>query len=667
MPRHPELGSKENVTSSRAGVPSSHMTSFSFPSEFDSDDVSSGDMSSGGAAFDAAMLHGATFDAVISDATAFDMAAFDATASDATASDAASGRGAARLECARYARLLTALFDGESSTRDAALARAHLERCARCTQEWLGWKQTRAFLQSAPPPSVPPGLLTRILLFCRLSMLRHAALASAPDRRIATSGAQGLAEIVENELQPTSALPWRAPVGAKNADFMEADGDEDEAALRPIFHNDAVPPAQLRQAILDRTTGARQSDAPETGCGEMATRNSPPRRHSERLTPHEYSCGGSTRPARSLTAFAMHAARAMHRVAPLAGPAMLGWIAFSTYEPQVIPGLPPAQTTPGIVPTPGFSSHTRSNAVASQTPRALSTAATPDGHVAPKPANSAVPIIAPRVATAPQAATAPVAARAGVPLSNATPSVAIRAVAGTPRAALSRALDSTSSDSTSAPQANAAAHLASSAPARETQAGPSVRARTAAPRQVGFAVGDAGRRFGSSTAASLRIVPHVATATRQETPRTAATIPNARLAAFHPNGAPRASRATMRSSSRPAPRLAIARWKASFRLAPALSASPSALASPSTRATQGLNLLKVSSHAISERAQTLSWRPASRLAPSSGAFDDENDVAREGADDLRNDSDPQTLRDMMNEYSAALLDDGSDAAAPNAS
>ena len=660
MPRHPGPGSKESVTSSRASVPSSHMTFFSSDSEFDAGDVSSGDMSSG-AAFDAAMLHGATFDAVVSDATAFDIAAFDATAFDDE-----SGRGAGRDDCARYSRLLTALFDGESSTRDAALARAHLERCARCTQEWLGWMQTRAFLQSAPPPSVPPGLLTRILLFCRLSMLRHAA--SAQDGRIATSGALQSARIVENELEPiTPESPLRAPSGAKNAKSIEADPVESDASPRPLFQNDAAPPAQLRQAILDRTTGAPQSDARRTGSGKRATTSkSSAWRKSQRSAADEYSFGSFSRPA-----------RAMHRFAPLAVPAMLGWIAFSTYEPQLTSGVSPVQTTPGIALQPASPTRARSNDIASQKPRAASSAATLDSQHARKPANGAFSINnTPRVAITPPAATAPVPARTVVASSNGAPSVAVAAAAKTPRVVLNRA-----SDSTSAPRANAtgdaAARLMSSAPARQTQAeaAPSVRARTAAPRHVDFPAGDAGRQVASRQVASSpgafsRIFPHAA-ATREESPRTAATRPNARLAAFRPAGTLRVIPAAIRSSSRPGPqlgpRLAIVRWKASSRLAPALSASPSTPTSPSTRATQGLNLLKVSSHAISERAQTLSWRPATRLAPSSGASDDEDDFAREAADDSRNEGDPQTLRDMMNDYSAALLDDGSDSAVPNAS
>jgi hypothetical protein len=127
--------------------------------------------------------------------------------------------------CEFYAPLLTALFDGEASDNETRAARHHLARCLRCSHTWQQWNQTRYLLRSVPAPSPPVGLLTRVLLACRLS-----ALTRLPRN------------------------PQSAPPLATSADAW------DEIAHLPLggftWDDEMTPfaPSELQDAILRRTT-----------------------------------------------------------------------------------------------------------------------------------------------------------------------------------------------------------------------------------------------------------------------------------------------------------------------------------------------------------------------------------------------------------------------------
>ncbi len=210
--------------------------------------------------------------------------------------------------CDSYASLLTALFDGEASPAEAWAARAHLGQCVRCARMWFLWTRMRATLQSAPPPCVPAGLLARVLLACRLSLLHRALSQKSAPRRAASHHAPHDTPGIESTLMPSSL--------AEHA--LNAAPDKLETALGswPAAMDAPAAPAHLREAILRRTVGIPARPAPTT---------------SARSAPAPSAFAQFERTRHDFTARSIRASQRIARWAmPVAAPAMLVWMAMST-------------------------------------------------------------------------------------------------------------------------------------------------------------------------------------------------------------------------------------------------------------------------------------------------------------------------------------------------
>jgi len=132
-------------------------------------------------------------------------------------------------DCARYEAYLTALFDGEARPEEAQIARAHLAACDDCSFLWKQWDQARFLLSTTPPAPVPPTLLLRILMACRLLAL--------PRRR-----------------RVHDATPVRLPA-ARPMPILPAYSDD----MTPRPSREVPVPPDLMANILSRTTGASNS------------------------------------------------------------------------------------------------------------------------------------------------------------------------------------------------------------------------------------------------------------------------------------------------------------------------------------------------------------------------------------------------------------------------
>lgn len=136
-------------------------------------------------------------------------------------------------ECAQAQEFLTAAFDGEAGGEALAAAQRHLTQCPSCAQRWEQWESARILLRSLPVPAVPPSLLARVLLACRLLSARSGE--SSPP-------------FSSNDISARRVL----------TDYIEA--IEDEAMRASLTHIlTPVPvPTDLQRKILQATTGTSQ-------------------------------------------------------------------------------------------------------------------------------------------------------------------------------------------------------------------------------------------------------------------------------------------------------------------------------------------------------------------------------------------------------------------------
>ena len=138
-------------------------------------------------------------------------------------------------DCARLEAYVTALFDGEATPEEASVARAHLSACNDCTFLWKQWGQTRYLLNTTPTPVVPPGLLLRILMACRLLSLPRR-------RRVQDTAAL--------QLPVTQAMP-----------ILPAYADD----IAPRPSREVPVPPDLMANILSRTTLMTLPETIDTG------------------------------------------------------------------------------------------------------------------------------------------------------------------------------------------------------------------------------------------------------------------------------------------------------------------------------------------------------------------------------------------------------------------
>jgi Putative zinc-finger len=199
--------------------------------------------------------------------------------------------------CVPYEPLLTAFFDGEATAEEERAMRAHLDYCARCGAMWQQWQSTRSLLQSAPLPSIPSGLLARILMACRLSARRRKPHGVAP--REARWEAQDMHVLSSHRMAQMPHLAELSDV-APTSRPMPFPGMESQ----PV---PPVPP-HLRDQILRLTVGAAaEARTAETRAAE-----------ARRATTRQQSSSAAT--------VAAWGRRAMHRTAMMATPAIAIWL-----------------------------------------------------------------------------------------------------------------------------------------------------------------------------------------------------------------------------------------------------------------------------------------------------------------------------------------------------
>ncbi|MDQ3815053.1 MAG: zf-HC2 domain-containing protein [Armatimonadota bacterium] len=204
-------------------------------------------------------------------------------------------------ECLHLAPLLTALFDGEANSEEARSARAHLKTCNRCTHVWRSWTRTRSLMQSVPAPPVPLGLLTRILLACRLTALaRKTTRSTAMDAWMQMPGVQAHdARILRDTL--LDSQPSSLPLGVDG--FFST-------RIAP------APPPHLKDEILRRTVGAQAARQDSVQHGDSIA---PPSINSSRLPRH------------------------LRRLSTAAAvPAMAAWLLLLTHQLSQYPAAEPA-------------------------------------------------------------------------------------------------------------------------------------------------------------------------------------------------------------------------------------------------------------------------------------------------------------------------------------
>ena len=158
-----------------------------------------------------------------------------------------------REECARTAVALTALFDGEANGEEGLLARTHLGECLHCDDLLESWQQQNQMLRSLSAP-VPPGLLTRVLTAIRLlSALpqMRARLEAKTTRFEPQSGPISDARLLPEVVFVSGANPF-APRRTTQGFAPKIEAPRELPPLDPMS---PLPPANLRDEILRRTTG----------------------------------------------------------------------------------------------------------------------------------------------------------------------------------------------------------------------------------------------------------------------------------------------------------------------------------------------------------------------------------------------------------------------------
>ena len=170
--------------------------------------------------------------------------------------------GAAQRECERLAALLTAFFDGETEAEETRRARQHLLECARCALALEAWQRTRYLLQASPVPTVPVGLLVRILLACRLSALPRRKQTSFATHSQPVSFQAHDMEMLGIQRDEANLGFELAPARLPAPDVFDSQRPMTDAPLSAFMLPVPVPP-HLKDAILKRTVGlTEEKNAP---------------------------------------------------------------------------------------------------------------------------------------------------------------------------------------------------------------------------------------------------------------------------------------------------------------------------------------------------------------------------------------------------------------------